>query len=320
VESEARWTRVRATCQAFTVFAYHPDVQPLLASSSLRVDVGGTSAVDGLSLSSTGERVLVLGGARALFEAAAGLRGIARGELRVADQDPLEAIRAGALAGAPLDPPLPASWTVRQYVTWSGRLAGHPRRTATAMADDAIERMKLGSLSNGKLGAVALAARRGVVIAAALATGAGVLLLEDPIAALPAESARSFARIVARALADRRMVVFAPRVALDSPLALAAEEAIVIDGSRVAAQGAPAEIAAGESAFVLRIGGDARAFVSAVQARGARLLAAGDGARDPRCDSITIDLGELRTLDLLRIAASSNAVVLELRPLAWAFA
>ena len=114
------------------------------------------------------------------------------------------------------------------------------------------------------------------MIAAALATGAGVLLIEDPLAALPAEGARSFARIVVRALSDRRMVVFAPRVSLDSPLALAAEEAIVIDGSRVVAQGAPAEIAAGESAFVLRVGGDARAFVSAVEAQGGRLLATGD--------------------------------------------
>jgi ABC-type multidrug transport system ATPase subunit len=311
---------VRATCQAFTLFAYHPDVQPLLASSSLRVDVGGTSAVDGLSLATTGDRVLVLGAARALFEAAAGLRVSARGELRVADHDPVDAVRAGIAAGAPLDPPLPSSWTVRHYVVWSARIAGNDRAAARALADDAIDRMKLASHSKRKLGDAATAARRGAVIAAALATGAGVLLVEDPIAALPADTARSFARIVVRALSDRRTAVFAPRVALDSPIALAAEEAIVIDGSRVAAQGAPAEIAAGESAFVLKIGGDARAFVSAAEAQGARLLGAGDARLDPRRDAITIDLGGLRTLDVLRIAASSNAVVLELRPLSRAFA
>ncbi len=311
---------MRATCQAFTLFAYHPDVQPLLASSSLRVDVGGTSAVDGLSLATTGDRVLVLGAARALFEAAAGLRVSARGELRIADHDPVDAVRAGIAAGAPLDPPLPSSWTVRHYVVWSARIAGNDRAAARALADDAIDRMKLAPHSNRKLGDAATAARRGAVIAAALATGAGVLLVEDPIAALPADTARSFARIVVRALSDRRTVVFAPRVALDSPIALAAEEAIVIDGSRLAAQGAPAEIAAGESAFVLKIGGDARAFVSAAEAQGARLLGAGDARLDPRRDGITIDLGGLRTLDVLRIAASSNAVVLELRPLSRAFA
>ena len=66
--------------------------------------------------------------------------------------------------------------------------------------------------------------------------------------------------------------------------------------------------------------GDARAFVSAVEAHGARLLARGDRVPDPRRDCLTIDLGTLRALDVLRIAASSNAVVLELRPLARAFA
>ncbi len=281
------------------------------------MDVGGTSTVDGLTLATSGDRVLVLGAARALYEAAAGVRAIARGELRVADQHPLEAIRAGALAGAPLDPPLPSSWTVREYVVWSARLAGHAAGTARALADESLERMKLASLSKTKLGGAAPAARRGTVIAAALATGAPVLLIEDPIAALPSDATRSFARIVVRALNDRRTVVFAPRVALDSPIALAADEAIVVDGSRVAAQGAPAEIAAGESAFVLRLGGDARAFVSAAEAQGARLLVPGD---DPRRDGVTIDLGGLRALDLLRIAASSNAVVLELRPLARTFA
>jgi ABC-type multidrug transport system ATPase subunit len=311
---------VRGTCQRFRLFAYHPDVQPLLASSSLRVDVGGTSAVDGLSLATTGDKVLVLGAARALFEAAAGLRQSARGELRVVDRDPLDALREGIVAGAPLDPLLPPSWTVRHYVVWSARLVGHPHGTARALADDAIDRMKLGPHSKSKLGGVATAARRGTVIAAALATGAGVLLVEDPVADLPADTARSFARMVVRALSDRRTAMFAARVALDSPLALAADEALVVDGSRVVAQGAPAEIAAGESAFVLRIAGDARAFVSAAEARGARLLTVGDSAPDPRRDCITLDLGALRALDLLRIAASSNAVVLELRPLARAFA
>jgi hypothetical protein len=91
----------------------------------------------------------------------------------------------------------------------------------------------------------------------------------------------------------------------------------VIDGARVAAQGAPAEIAASESAYVLRLAGDARAFVSNAEAQGARLLVPGD---DPGRDGVTIDLGGLRALDLLRIAAASNAVVLELRPLARTFA
>jgi hypothetical protein len=107
-------------------------------------------------------------------------------------------------------------------------------------------------------------------------------------------------------------------VGLDSPLALAAEEAIVVDGSRVVAQGAPAEIAAGEGAFVLRVVGDARAFAQAIEEQGGRLVRS--GLEDPSRDVLTIELGALRTLDVLRIAAGANTVVLELRPIARAFA
>jgi len=299
------------------VSAYHLRVEPLLASSSLRVDISGTPAIDGLSLASTGDHILVLGAARALFEAAAGLRAITRGELRVAGQEPLAALRAGAVAGAPLDPPMPSTWTVRHYVTWSARLSGHGGGTARALADEAMARMKLGELAARKLATVAPAGRRGAVIAGALATGAPVVLVEDLLGGLPDDAGRSFARVVVRALADRRSVFFAARVALDSPIALVADEALVIDGSRVGGQGDPAEIASRDSAFVLRVAGDARAFVDAVEAQGGRLLGS---PGDPSQARLTIDLGALHTRDLLRIAADSNAVVLELRPFGRAFA
>jgi hypothetical protein len=110
---------------------------------------------------------------------------------------------------------------------------------------------------------------------------------------------------------------------LESPLALAADEAIAIFGSDVAAQGAPAEIAALERRFALRVSGNVRAFVEAVTALGGRLLpGAGVAALVPSAPAahIGFDLGPLATRDLLRIAADSNAVVLELRPIGCAFA
>src|SRR5580704_12086212 len=75
--TRARWRRARWAGCGTARLAYHrrvPAPSPLLAASSLRVDVGGSPAVDGLTLATTGDRVLVLGAARALFEAAAGLR------------------------------------------------------------------------------------------------------------------------------------------------------------------------------------------------------------------------------------------------------
>src|SRR5579864_3403099 len=117
-----------------------PPVPPILECSHLRVDVGGVPAIDGLNLTSSADHLLVLGAARALFEAAAGLRTIARGTLMVEGTSARETIRAGLAACAPLDPRLPGAWTVVQYVTWSARMAGYGRRAAVALAADAIDR------------------------------------------------------------------------------------------------------------------------------------------------------------------------------------
>ncbi|HEY8041509.1 MAG TPA: hypothetical protein VIF15_17000 [Polyangiaceae bacterium] len=290
---------------------------PLLVASGVRVDVAGTAAIDGLSLATTGAHVLVLGAARALFETAAGQRGTARGELRVEGHAPLAAIRAGIVACAPLDPPLPPAWTLAQYVTWSARLAGHARAAARGLAAEALERMQLGALAATKLAAQAPAARRGAVVAAALATGAATLLLDDPLSGLPGEAARPFARVLARALADRRAAVFAARVPLESPIAMAADEVVVVDGSQVVAQGAPAELAAAERTVALRVAGDVQTFARAVEAGGGRAEVTA-GAPEPV--HVRVELGPLAARDLLRLAAQSNAVVIELRPLARAFA
>ncbi len=295
-------------------------MDPILAASTLRVDVEGVPAVDGLSCTSTGDQVLVLGGARALFEAAAGLRAIAHGSLRIEGLAPGNAVQAGRAASAALDPPVPPSWTLLQYVTWSARLAGHARAPAAALAHEALARMELDPLVRTRMSGAPVHARRAAVIAAALATGATTLLVEDPLAGLPAEESRSLARRLCGALTGRRAVVFAARVALESPIALAADEAILVDDSRVIVQGPPAEIATRERTFALTLEGDVAAFVEAVQAGGGRLLGAPGAPTRARQHRLSVELGPLATRDLLRIATDLGAVVLELRPLGRAFA
>lgn len=294
----------------------NPPPLALLAASGLRVDVGGWPAIDGLSLATTGDRVLVLGAARALFEAAAGLRAPSRGEILVEGASPRAAMSRGVAACAPLDPPMPPAWTVLQYVTWSARVAGHPKATARGMAGEALERMHLGGVAGTKLGAVAPATRRGTVVAAAIATGARTLLVEDPLTGLPSEAARPFARVIARALGEHRVAVFAGRMPLESPLALAADEALLIDGAEVSAQGAPGELAASERTVALRVYGNVAAFARGVQAAGGHAEAA-VGAPPPV--HVRVELGPLAARDLLRIAEESHAMVVELRLLAGAF-
>jgi ABC-type multidrug transport system ATPase subunit len=291
---------------------------PLLEAEEARIDDAGTHArtpapaVDGLTLRTTGEHVLILGAPRALFEAASGVRDVAHGALRVRGEDPREALRALHVAGAPLDPALPPAWTATKYVTWSARLSGHARAPAAALARDAIDRMRIRLLAEAPLARATPQMRRGIVIAAALATGAPLLALEDPLLGLPDDQARSLSRVIVEALSDRSWLIFASRIAMSSPLSLQADEALVLARASVAAQGAPAEIAARGRAYALRVHGETAAFARRVNERG--------GAVGGTTTHMTVDLGALTTRELMAIALESNAVIVELWPVSSAFA
>jgi ABC-type multidrug transport system ATPase subunit len=284
---------------------------PILEVIRARIDVGGVPAIDGLSLASTGERVLVLGAARALFEAASGLRRVSHGEVRLSEVHPREAIRGRLIAGAPLDPELPAKWTPYAYAVWSARLAGHSKAAARTQAADALERLKMGAVSGEPLGNALAQVRRATVIAAALATGAKTLLLEDPTASLPDEVARNMARVLIQGMRDRPWILFAGRLPLMSPLAMEADEAIVVVGSEVGAQGAPADVASRERSYALRMHGDAAGFARRASELGAHVK--DDGTH------LVVDLAEgLKMTDLLGLANETKATILELYPLAYA--
>jgi ABC-2 type transport system ATP-binding protein len=284
----------------------------VLEGAKLRVDIGGAPAIDGLSFETTGERLMVLASPPALFQAAAGQVAPKQGTLRVGGLAPAIAVAERQLAAAPLDPPLPPAFSARQYVTWSARLAGYDRRDAEGQASSALESLKLTSIAGVRLRPLAPEARRAVVVAAALATGATTLLLEDPLTGLREDVARTFGRTLVRATASLRLVVFAARTSLSSPLATDADEALVFDRGHVVAQGAPAEVASRDRSFAVKLHGPSTAFARLAEQRGARV--AGHGS------DWTVDLGPaLQTSDLFDVAGASGTVVLELRPLGYAF-
>lgn len=290
-----------------------PTPVPILEVEDLRVDVAGVPAVDGLSLRATGDHALVLGAPRALFEAACGLRDLARGRLAVRGVPARDAARDRLVAGAAFDPPLPPRWTPLEYATWSARLAGRPKAEARVRAREAIDRVQLGELAGAELARCVVHARRAAVLAAAIATGAPTLLLDDPTGDLPDEVARAYARIVTQALEGLSWVVFAPRLSLTSPLALHADHALVVSATRVDAEGPPAEIAAAERRFVLRVDGALDALAPRLAERGARLEAQGA--------HVVVDLGaDLSTAALLGLCLEAGVTVVELRPVARALA
>jgi ABC-type multidrug transport system ATPase subunit len=287
---------------------------PLLTAAAARLDVAGVPVVDGLDLRTRGERVAILGGPRALFEAAAGLREVAHGEVRLLGMAPPEAVRSRGVAGAPFEPPLPTRWSVTEYVTWSARLAGHDRREARTRAGEAIEAMELGTLAGARIGGTTPTAKRGIVLAAAIATGAAVLLVEDPLAGLADEALAAFGRVVAKALQGRRYALFASRLPLESALAGTTDEVLVLGGSTVVAQGAPAAIAAERTAVALKVGGtpeDVAAYATAIESHGATTSVLGQGLG---LTHLKVELGPLARKDLFRLALETRTALLELRP------
>ena len=284
-------------------------LEALVLAEDLRLDVDGVPACDGLTLRTTGQRVLLLGAPHTLFEALAGLRPVMRGSLRVRGVATATAVGDGIVAAAPLDPALPPKWTALEYVTWSARLSGRSTSDARTLARDAIARVQLGAIAAQPLARMVPHARRGVAVAAALATAPQVMIVEDPLANLPEEIAHTWAGILVSALEATPWVVLASRIALTSPLTLATDEALVVSGSRVDAQGPPAEIAAADHRFVARIHGSLEALGARLAERGARM--------DVRGAQVLLDLGDsVTSADLLRMAGEADVAIVEMVPVA----
>lgn len=281
---------------------------PLLVADDLRIDVDDVPSVDGLAFATRTDRAIVLGAPRPLFEAVCGLRRVVRGKLDVAGRPAAEAARANGIAGVALDPPLPPKWTPLEYVTWSARLAGMGATAAKARAKDVLARLDLGSTIATPLSRLPVGVRRATVFAAALATDAPVVVLEDPLDGLSEEVARICAQAFVAALEDRAWIVFASRLQITSPFALAAREALVVSPSRLERHVAPAELGAPSRKFVLRMQGEPEELARKLEARGAKLETIGAQA--------TLDLGaELRSSEFLGMCDEARVTIVEMLPL-----
>jgi ABC-type transport system involved in cytochrome c biogenesis ATPase subunit len=288
------------------------------AFRDLRLDEAGTPRFDGEDVASHGQRLLVLGAPRVLFLAATGAALPARGSLWIDGRPAAQAVREGRVAAVRFDVPVPPAWTALAYATWRARLAGQDRRVAARSAADALERFALSP--RARVAGLSEPARRGFHVAAAYATGAPCLVLDDVYAGLSDGDALALARVLALGLEPRGWIVFAARAPLASRLGLAADEALVFAGSALAAAGDPAEVAASERSFALRLEAPGRptrpdgsaaadAFFTACLERGARIA----DSSSWESSLVHIELGgAMRPRDLFRCAEDAGCTIVEL--------
>jgi ABC-2 type transport system ATP-binding protein len=226
----------------------HPSTEesaPPLQVDSARIAYGGREAVDGVSLRIAGGDVYALvgpngAGKSSLIKAICARLPLAGGAISV----------GGAPAGAPearrrigIAPQRPALYdrlTARENIACFARLAGLNAAEAKARAADALSLAGLDALGDALAGKLSGGQRQRINIAAAVAHGPSLAILDEPAAALDRDGVEGVNALIEK-LAARGVGVLL--VTHDMAQAdLLASRVGVLDAGRIVAEDAPARL------------------------------------------------------------------------------
>ena len=297
---------------------------PLVSLRDLRVDVDGAAVVDHVTFTSSGHSLAVWADDLAFERALAGAATIRTGELSVLGHQ-LNGARAPLpFVGVALgDPPLPASWTVRQYLIAGATLAGCARREAQRASERALATLGLESLARARCGELPVAERRAVVLAQAIAAEPTVLIAIAPLAGLSAPGSAYVAAVFAAAVRGRRWIASVRDLhpaSSEYALAGTADQVLGLVGGRLVQHGtlkrsvppprasaSPATPSSTIVGYTLVVRGDVAALRAALQARGVTL--AGGPVR------FFVELSPpFSTTELLTLAHATHTAIIELLP------
>ena len=167
----------------------------------------GSSVVGPFSLRSEARSVGLIGAWEPLFLALTGAATVASGSANVLGCVIGDALASGVVGFAPCDPPLPASFSVREYLEHAARLSHGSRTRAADDARRTLAEFGLAELAAHKLGQLLPYQTRALGIAVAALGAPPVLCLEAPLRGLDASSADYIARLCAHAAERSRVVV-----------------------------------------------------------------------------------------------------------------
>jgi ABC-type Fe3+/spermidine/putrescine transport system ATPase subunit len=153
------------------------------------------------------------------------------------------------------------------------RWRGVPRRSRRAMAGAALDRLGIGHLASRQAHTLSEGEMQRVSLARALATEPSLLLLDEPAAALDAESRASFLADVEQALADRATTVVHVTHRAEEAMRLADRVAVLVAGA-LRQLASPAAVTCGPNdAVVARLIGFDNVLDASVDHHGAVRLA-----------------------------------------------
>jgi ABC-type nitrate/sulfonate/bicarbonate transport system ATPase subunit len=178
-----------------------------LEAKAARIDLFGQPLLARLELTSHAERLALLGDWSALFRLLSGEAELAGGTLQVAGVPVPLGVEQGLVGLVRLDPLLPGTWSAEQLLASSAELAGTPKKAASKLAFQTLERLGLTGLASRRLAHLPLAERRALLIAHAVLTDPRVLCLEQPLLGLDTHAEQAVLGVIERACAGRRLVV-----------------------------------------------------------------------------------------------------------------
>jgi gliding motility-associated transport system ATP-binding protein len=208
----------------------------MLRAQGLVIRYGPRTAVDGVDLElREGEILGLLGpngaGKTTLLRRLAGLLPGHGGTVEVGGADPAaDAGARGRIGYLPEDPPLYVDDTALQYVTYLVGLSGLPRRQRKAKAAAALERVGADQLSERLVGRLSKGQRQRVALAAAIAHGPDVLLLDEPSEGLDPRQTVALRGLLAE-LKGKAAIVFSTHLLAEAQAVC--DRVVVIDQGRI---------------------------------------------------------------------------------------
>ncbi|WP_432930361.1 ABC transporter ATP-binding protein [Microbispora sp. CA-135349] len=213
------------------------DGAPALSVAGLRKTYGETRAVDGVDLVvGRGEVVALLGpngaGKSTTIDMVVGLSRPDAGEIAVSGVSPREAVRRGLVGVLPQEGALLDDVTVRETVALIASLHRTP-----LPVEEALSRAGVADLADRRAARLSGGQKQRVRFAMALVPGPGLLVLDEPTAAMDVAARRDFWRSMhafaetgrtvlfsthyleeAEAYADRVVLMHAGRIVADGPV------------------------------------------------------------------------------------------------------
>jgi ABC-type Na+ transport system ATPase subunit NatA len=180
--------------------------RPLLTLELARVARPDKSEFPALTAHASGQRLALVGPWGFLFKLLARELQVVSGIAEIGGIAVSAALRSGRVGLSLLDPPLPARWTFKRYLS-EGAALRVARSAASNTAREALRRFGLESMAERQLGSFRTVERRTLSIVHATLGEPEILALETPLARLDAAAQDYLETLIERALEGRRALI-----------------------------------------------------------------------------------------------------------------